>query len=102
MTTATHFESKAQNPNALNRSNIADAELDRLFLEGRQATDTATREAAYQQICTIMNEQIYWAPLWISTRFGGTNGTGEFIWTPAPGGGRYYDAAETWTVAAAS
>jgi peptide/nickel transport system substrate-binding protein len=99
---STHFESKAQNPGALNRSNISDPELDRLFLEGRQAIDPATRESAYQQICRIMNEQVYWAPLWISTRFGGTNGTGTFIWTPAPGGGRYYDAAETWTVTATS
>jgi hypothetical protein len=26
------------------------------------------------------------------------NGEGEFFWTPAPGGGRYYQASETWTL----
>jgi len=96
---ATHFESKEQNPTALNRSNIKDAELDRLFIEGRRATDPTARAEIYQQICTIMNEQVYWAPMWVTTRFGGvTNNVENFIWTPAPGGGRYYDAAETWTI----
>jgi peptide/nickel transport system substrate-binding protein len=96
---STHFESTAQNPGALNRSGIADATIDAAFIAGREAADAAGREAAYQEICTVMNEQVYWAPLWITTRFGGTNGAETFVWTPAPGGGRYYDAAETWTVA---
>jgi peptide/nickel transport system substrate-binding protein len=96
---STHFESKASNPSVLNRSNIADPELDKLFAEGRATIDPAARALVYQQICTIMNQQVYWAPLWISTRFGGTNGMDTFLWTPAPGGGRYYDAAETWTLA---
>ena len=96
---STHFESKAANPNALNRSNVNDPELDKLFAEGRATIDPAARALVYQQICTIMNQQVYWAPLWISTRFGGTNGMDTFLWTPAPGGGRYYDASETWTLA---
>ncbi len=96
---STHFESKDQNPNALNRSNIKDANLDRLFIEGRQTTDPEARAKVYQQICKIMNEQVYWAPMWVTTRFGGVAKTvGNFVWTPAPGGGRYYDAAETWTI----
>jgi hypothetical protein len=37
----------------------------------------------------------------VPTRFGGAStGIGNFVWIPAPGGGRYYDAAETWTVSA--
>jgi peptide/nickel transport system substrate-binding protein len=97
---STHFESKTQNPSALNRSNIADADLDRLFIEGRQAIDPDQRAQVYQQVCKVMNEQVYWAPLWVPTRFGGASASlTTFIWTPAPGGGRYYDAAETWTLA---
>ncbi|MEA2526332.1 MAG: peptide/nickel transport system substrate-binding protein [Thermomicrobiales bacterium] len=98
---STHFESKAQNPTALNRSNISDPELDRLFVEGRQATDADQRAQIYQQVCKVMNEQVYWAPMWVTTRFGGASTKiGNFVWTPAPGGGRFYDAAESWTIAA--
>ena len=99
---STHFESKESNPSVINRSNIANPELDRLFAEGRQTLDPAARAEIYQQICTIMNDEVYWAPMWVTTRFGGVSNTVEnFVWTPAPGGGRYYDAAETWSVPAA-
>ncbi|MEA2583308.1 MAG: peptide/nickel transport system substrate-binding protein [Thermomicrobiales bacterium] len=55
----------------------------------------------YQQVCKVMNEQVYWAPMWVTTRFGGASTKiGNFVWTPAPGGGRFYDAAESWTIAA--
>lgn len=98
---STHYESKSANPSVINRSNIADPELDRLFAEGRQTVDPDARATIYQQICTIMNEEAYWANLWVSTRFGGVSSEVEnFVWTPAPGGGRYYDAAETWSVPA--
>ena len=98
---STHFESKEANPNVLNRSSIKDAELDALFAQGRSETDPAARAAAYQQICSIMNDQVYWAPMWVTTRFGGvSNAIENFVWTPAPGGGRYYDASETWSIPA--
>jgi peptide/nickel transport system substrate-binding protein len=98
---STHFESVEQNPNVLNRSGIKNADIDAGFLAGRQATNPDDRAAAYQDVCTVMNSELYWIPLWISTRFGGVNGEGEFYWTPAPGGGRYYQASETWTLKAA-
>jgi peptide/nickel transport system substrate-binding protein len=98
---STHYESKAANPSVINRSGIANPELDRLFAEGRQTVDPDARAAIYQQICSIMNEEAYWANLWVPTRFGGVASEVEnFVWTPAPGGGRYYDAAETWSVPA--
>jgi len=98
---STHFQSKESNPSVINRSNIADPELDRLFAEGRETVDPDARATIYQQICTIMNDQAYWANLWVPTRFGGVSTTVEnFVWTPAPGGGRYYDAAETWSAPA--
>jgi peptide/nickel transport system substrate-binding protein len=59
------------------------------------------RAQIYQQVCKVMNEQVYWAPMWVTTRFGGASTKiGNFVWTPAPGGGRFYDAAESWTIAA--
>jgi peptide/nickel transport system substrate-binding protein len=98
---STHFESKTANPSVLNRSGIADPELDALFAEGRQTVDPAARAEVYKKICTIMNEEVYWANMWVTTRFGGVSkDVQNFIWTPAPGGGRYYDAAETWSIAA--
>jgi peptide/nickel transport system substrate-binding protein len=98
---STHFESKEANPSVINRSGIADPELDKLFAEGRATVDPEARAAVYQKICTIMNEEVYWANMWVPTRFGGVANTVQnFVWTPAPGGGRYYDAAETWSVPA--
>ena len=80
--------------------NFEDPELDRLFAEGRAETDPEARAAIYQQVCTIMNEQVYWAPMWVTTRFGGVSTAIEnFIWTPAPGGGRYFDDASSWSLA---
>ncbi|CAN5537042.1 ABC transporter substrate-binding protein [soil metagenome] len=82
-----------------NRTFIADANLDAFFEQGRTEADPAARAEIYKQACALMNEQQYFGQLWISTRFGGTNGTGVFNWTPAPGGGRFYSASETWTLA---
>lgn len=97
---STHFESVEANPTVLNRSNIKNDELDALFAEGRATVDPEARAVVYQQICSIMNEQVYWAPMWVTTRFGAVSTNVEnFVWTPAPGGGRYYDAAETWSLA---
>jgi peptide/nickel transport system substrate-binding protein len=98
---STHFQSKASNPSVINRSSIANPELDALFEQGRQTVDPAARAEVYKQICSIMNEEVYWANMWVTTRFGGvSNEVQNFVWTPAPGGGRYYDAAETWSVPA--
>ncbi|MCO5220339.1 MAG: ABC transporter substrate-binding protein [Thermomicrobiales bacterium] len=98
---SSHFESIESNPSVLNRSNIKDDQLDALFADGRSTVDTDARAEVYQQICQIMNDQVYWAPLWVATRFGGASDQIEnFVWVPAPGGGRYYDQAELWSLAA--
>ena len=77
--------------------NIPD--LDKAFSAGQQETDAAKRAALYQGACKIMNDQLPNATMWVQTRFGAVSKkVGNFIWTPAPGGGRYYDAAETWTI----
>jgi peptide/nickel transport system substrate-binding protein len=96
---STHFESKEANPSVSNFGGIKDPELDKLFAQGRQQTDPEARAQTYQQICKQMNDQAYWAFMWVTTRFGGVSTKVQnFIWTPAPGGGRYYDAAEKWSV----
>jgi peptide/nickel transport system substrate-binding protein len=96
---ATHYESKEANPSVRNWSNIADPQVDELLAQGRAETDPTARAETYQQLCQLMNEQVYWMSLWVTTRFGGVStDVQDFIWTPAPGGGRYYDAAELWSV----
>jgi peptide/nickel transport system substrate-binding protein len=97
--TSTYFLSTDFPPNGANRVRYANPDLDKLYLQGRQEIDPGKRAAIYQQICGLLNQQLPWAPMWVGNRFGGVATTvGNFIWTPAPGGGRYYDAAETWTV----
>lgn len=98
-TMSNELVSTAMPPNGNNRTFVNIPELDTLFAQGRQEVDTAKRAAIYQQACKVMNEQLPYAWLWVSDRFGGVSAKVEnFIWTPAPGGGRYYDAAETWSL----
>lgn len=79
---------------------IDDADLTSLYLEGRSTVDTDARAKIYQETCKVMNDQVYWATLWVGTRFGGVaNSVENFVWVPAPGGGRYYDQAELWSLA---
>jgi peptide/nickel transport system substrate-binding protein len=79
---------------------ISDANLDKLYEEGRATVDPDARAKIYQDACTLMNDQVYWATLWVPTRFGGVaNSVENFVWVPAPGGGRYYDQAELWSLA---
>lgn len=92
--------STAMPPNGNNRTYVSIPEIDKLFAQGREEVDTAKRAAIYQQICKVLNDQVPYAWMWVSDRFGGVSTKVQnFIWTPAPGGGRYYDAAEKWSVA---
>jgi peptide/nickel transport system substrate-binding protein len=92
--------SSAAPPNGNQRWGLNLPDLDKLYSQGKQESDLNKRPAIYQNICKMTNEQLPVLPLWIAQRFGGVSKkAGNFIWTPAPGGGRYYDAAETWTIA---
>lgn len=74
--------------------------LDKAFDDGRTTFDPSARQAIYKQVATIQNEQALDVYLWVSTRYGAYNNRIQnFIWTPAPAGSRYYDAAETWSIA---
>lgn len=99
-TNATNFVSTLTPPEGFNRTYVNIPEVDALFAEGRTITDPTQRAAVYQEICGILNEQVPWAFMWVSDRFGVVSDrVSNFVWTPAPGGGRYYGATELWSVA---
>jgi len=86
-------------PEGVNRVRLESPEMDDLYTQGMQESDPEARAAIYQDICQWQNENVPWAFMWVANRFGGvTNDVENFVWTPAPGGGRYYDAAETWSL----
>lgn len=86
-------------PEGVNRAHLQSKEMDELYAKGQTTTDPDARAKVYQDICTWQNENLPWAFMWVADRFGGVSKEVEnFVWTPAPGGGRYYDAAETWAL----
>jgi peptide/nickel transport system substrate-binding protein len=73
--------------------------LDKLLDDGAAEMDPAKRPAIYQQACKIMSEDLPWTYLWQTVRYGYvSNKIGNFLYTPAPGGGSYYDQAEKWFI----
>ncbi len=93
------FDSNTAPPRGNNRWSFSNPAIDALIARGRAETSANRRAAAYQGICTALAEQLPIVPMWISQRFGAVSKrVSNFIWTPAPGGGRYYDAAEQWTL----
>ena len=86
-------------PNGTNRMKVNLPALNKLFEQAQETTSAATRTKAYQDICTLANQQLPWDVLWTSKRFGGASkNLVNFVWTPAPGGGRYQDNAEDWDI----
>ncbi|WP_426192829.1 ABC transporter substrate-binding protein [Massilia sp. DWR3-1-1] len=86
-------------PNGVNRMRVNLAELDALFDAAQQETDSARRTLIYQQMCRVTNARLPWIPLWVGNRFGGfAKNVQNVIWTPAPGGGRYQDYPERWSI----
>ncbi len=86
-------------PEGVNRVRVDNAEMTDLYTQGQVESDPEARNAIYQQVCAIQNEELPWATMWVADRYGAVSTNVEnFQWTPAPGGGRYYDAAETWTL----
>ena len=71
--------------------------LDKLLEDGRQEFDTAKQDAIYQQACEIMRTICRGCYLWETVRFHvASTKVQNLILIAAPGGGAYYDAAETW------
>jgi peptide/nickel transport system substrate-binding protein len=74
-------------------------ELDKLLDDGAAEMDPAKRDGIYQQACTIMSQDLPWTFMWQTVRYGYvSNKIGNFLFTPAPGGGSYYDQAEKWFI----
>jgi len=96
--TSNVYMSTAAPPAGANYLHVDIPAIDQGYINGRQETDPAKRAAIYQGMCKVFNSQVPTAPLWMSIRYGVVSAkVGNFIWTPAPGGGRYYDAAQDWT-----
>ena len=46
-----------------------------------------------------INATVPIGPMWIQDRFGAVSSSVKnFVWTPAPGGGRYYQDAQDWSL----
>lgn len=86
-------------PTGVNRMRVNIPELDRLFDAARREADDGRRATIYQDMCRMTNAQLPWIPLWVANRFGGfSKNVRNVIWTPAPGGGRYQDYPERWSI----
>lgn len=88
-------------PEGVNRVRVDSPEMTDLYAQGQVESDPEARAGIYQDICALQNAELPWAPMWVADRYSAVNANVEnFVWTPAPGGGRYYDAAETWVLPA--
>lgn len=98
--TSIYFLSTATPPAGSNRGFYTNAEVDKFFLAGRSDIDPAKRAADYQGACKVLNDEVPWAPLWVTTRYGAASKKLQnFVYTPSAGGGKYYDQSELWTIA---
>ncbi|HET9014031.1 MAG TPA: ABC transporter substrate-binding protein [Thermomicrobiaceae bacterium] len=98
--TRTYFVSTATPPNGSNYYGVDIPQLDTLYNQGRQTTNLAQRPAIYQQVCSVLNQQLPWGPMWVTTRYGAVSTKiQDFTWTPSPGGGHYYQGAQDWSIA---
>ncbi len=86
-------------PKGANRMKVINPNLDKLFAQGQSETNTNKRAAIYQNLCKEFNTSLPWGPMWVAQRFGVVSkNVSNFVWTPAPGGGRYYDQVELWNI----
>ncbi|MFN8444565.1 MAG: ABC transporter substrate-binding protein [Caldilineaceae bacterium] len=89
-----HSESKAGN-----NYGYSNPKTDELLEAGRKESDPDKRTAIYQQVCTVLGQDLPWIYLWQTTRYGlVSKRIANFQFTPAPGGGSYYDEAEKWEI----
>jgi len=74
-------------------------QVDMLINQGRSTFDPAQRATTYQSLCKVLADDMPWNIMWQTTRYWiVSNKVKNFQLTPAPGGGSYYDAAETWSI----
>jgi len=95
----TVLDSQYVPPRGLNRMRIHMRELDRLLEAGQAELDETRRVEIYRQLCRLTNSQLPILPLWTANRFGGfARNVQDAVWTPSPGGGRYQDFPERWSL----
>jgi peptide/nickel transport system substrate-binding protein len=91
--------SKDTPPNGINLDHVNLPAVDQGFALGRSETDPAKRAIDYQNVCRAINADVPIGPMWIQDRFGAVSSSVKnFVWTPAPGGGRYYQDAQDWSL----
>jgi peptide/nickel transport system substrate-binding protein len=94
-----YFHSSSIWPQGTNNLRFANADLDAALEAGASTMDPAARAEIYQEACEIMSETLPWIFLWEQERYVAvSNRIQNFVYTPAPGGGSYYDAAELWSI----
>ena len=82
-----------------NTYNYSNPALDELLEAGRKEMDPDARTAIYQEACTILGQDQPWIFLWQTTRYSVVSTRiSNFLFTPAAGGGSYYDQAELWDI----
>lgn len=98
--TSIYFLSTALPPSGSNRGFFNNPDVDKAYLAGRAEADAGKRAEDYQAACKILNDQLPWAPMWVTTRFGAVSkNVQNFVYTPSAGSGKYYDQSELWALA---
>jgi peptide/nickel transport system substrate-binding protein len=93
------YHTEAAWPAGSNAHFYSNPEVDAAFDAGRAEMDPAERNKSYQEVCRLLNEDAASAYMFESVRYGASTGRiGNFTYTPSPGSGRFYNAAETWYV----
>jgi peptide/nickel transport system substrate-binding protein len=83
-----------------NTYGYSNPELDALLDQGRSEMDPAARRLIYQEACRVLGQDQPWIFLWETVRYGiVSTRIQNFLYTPAAGGGSYYDQAELWDIA---
>jgi peptide/nickel transport system substrate-binding protein len=62
-------------------------------------TDGSKRAGRYQDVCRVMNAELPWGTLWVTSRYGvASSRLKDFTWIPAPSGGPFEQHAEKWSL----
>jgi len=86
-------------PAGFNTMRIEFDDLSAAFDAALAETDAAKVDAAWQNVCKVMNEELPWATMWVANRYGVASGKlRDFVWTPAPAGGPFAAHPEQWDI----
>ncbi len=95
----TFLNASALPPAGANTMRVNMPPLNEAFDAAMGEADPAKRQAAWQNVARIQNQQLPWATMWVAKRYGIVSSrVKNFIWTPAPGGGGYQSHSEKWSL----